>query len=129
MRNLYEVLSVVDEKDTVQMINLVLEYLSHESTATSFETRAILAARADSYALVTLRRTIDAVDGETSFFHLCPTTTRLFDLGIDEYFVFRWKRFVRDAFFHGRRWNRPVLAHDEDTIGDGYLGSSDSDTL
>ena len=62
MQNMYEVFGVVDEEDAVQVVDLMFEYLRHETATAPLHTRTIRTSRTDSNSFVAGCGTIDATD-------------------------------------------------------------------
>ena len=118
---LYEVRGVVYEKDTVQVVGLVLEYLREDAAPAALEGVASGIPGAHRGAVMAAGLAVDAAHREAALVHLDAALARLHERRIDVYAHVR--REGRLAF--GRRRDDAVVPYEEDAPRDAYLGRSD----
>ena len=122
-----KVFGMVDEKRSVQVIDLVFEYLCQEAAAAALEPSAVGAARTHGDALVPESRAVRAADREAPFVRARAPAGGLYDLGVDIRFRFRRHR---DASFRGGYGGKgAVLAHDKEAVRDTYLRGGERDAV
>ena len=113
-----EMLRVIDEEDTVEVIYLMLERLRENAACAAREGIAVSVICLHGCALMTLRAAIDTADREAAFVHLFFTARYTDKFRVYENANGRWGN--RRTFFRGRK--HTVFARNKYPFTDPYLG-------
>lgn len=120
---------MVYEKDAVQVVNFVLEYLRHQPAGTTLEPFPLERASTNGDAFMALGRTIDAADREAPLIHFRALARSLYYLRVDIDFMYRRGQWGRHPFLERRRRYGAVFTDYEDAIGDIDLRRSKRHSL